>query len=279
VRLAEKVKQVAKTLGCFVSEARRSSYHLFRLPAAIAGLQCGDRWPVTSPSTPRADFIQEAAIPNPLRAYFEANREGPGIWKWNHYFDIYHRHLRRFVGSDVHVVEVGVYSGGSLPMWRSYFGGRCHVTGVDIEPACRAYESDRISIHIGDQADREFWRTFRRDAGLVDVLIDDGGHSAEQQIVTLEEMLPYLRPGGVYICEDIHGFGQQFSTYAYSLGEALNEWVAVDSHGEHASGASRFQAAVYSIHLYPFVVVIERTESPVDGFRAPKHGTQWQPFL
>jgi hypothetical protein len=46
------------------------------------------------------------------------------------------------------------------------------------------------SIHIGDQGDREFWRAFRERVPPVDVLIDDGGHQPEQQIVTLEEMLP-----------------------------------------------------------------------------------------
>jgi hypothetical protein len=38
---------------------------------------------------------------NPLRQYFDNNTEGPGIWKWTHYFDIYHRHFERFIGRDV----------------------------------------------------------------------------------------------------------------------------------------------------------------------------------
>src|SRR4051812_8731031 len=56
---------------------------------------------------------------NPLRASFDAVTSGPGVWKWLHYFDIYHRHLERFVGKPVTIVEIGVYSGGSLSMWRS----------------------------------------------------------------------------------------------------------------------------------------------------------------
>ena len=37
------------------------------------------------------------------------------------------------------------------------------------------------------------------------------GHTPEQQIVTLEEMLPHLRPGGVYLCEDVHGIHHDFA--------------------------------------------------------------------
>jgi SAM-dependent methyltransferase len=141
---------------------------------------------------------------NPLRDFFEARQQGRGIWKWRHYFDIYHRHLQRFRGSSVALLEIGVYSGGSLDMWRDYFGPQAQIYGVDIEPACRAYESENVKIFIGDQSDRAFWRAFRERVQTLDIVIDDGGHLAEQQIVSLEELLSFLRPGGVYICEDIH---------------------------------------------------------------------------
>src|SRR4051812_2508259 len=62
------------------------------------------------------------AEPNALLQYFDAHTEGPGIWKFRHYFEIYQRHFAKFVGQDVHVVEIGVYSGGSLNMWKEYFG-------------------------------------------------------------------------------------------------------------------------------------------------------------
>ena len=54
-----------------------------------------------------------------------------------------------------------------------------------------------IKVFIGDQADRKFWSQFRREVPILDLVIDDGGHEPEQQIVSLEELLPHLRPGGV----------------------------------------------------------------------------------
>ena len=49
-------------------------------------------------AAPAAD--QESGVPtdNPLWDYFAAHTEGPGIWKWKHYFDVYHHYFRRFVG-------------------------------------------------------------------------------------------------------------------------------------------------------------------------------------
>src|SRR5882724_1601854 len=95
-----------------------------------------------------------------LERYFESHREGRGIWKYRHYFPIYERHFRKFAGKEVHVLEIGVYSGGSLEMWRNYFGNEAVIYGVDIEESCRSYENSYTRIAIGDQADPTFWASF-----------------------------------------------------------------------------------------------------------------------
>jgi hypothetical protein len=219
--------------------------------------------------------------PNQIAGYFESHKEGPGITKWRHYFDIYHRHFSRFVGREVHVLEIGIYSGGSLLMWKEYFGQKAHIYGVDIDAACRAYEDDMAKVFIGDQADRSFWGEVKKSAPLIDIVIDHGGHLPEQQRVTLEEILPHMRPGGVYLCEDIYGQMNGFAAYVQGLSNKLNEIRAreVESPQEGMrSGPSTFQAACNSIHLYPFVAIIEKCERRVPDFVCPRHGSQWRPW-
>ena len=220
---------------------------------------------------------------NPLREFFDSHNQGPGILKWKHYFDIYDRHFRRFRGQEVNVLEIGVYSGGSLEMWHEYFGPKAHIYGVDIESACRAYDSDSVKIFIGDQADRMFWREFRRKVPALDIVIDDGGHQPKQQIVSLEELFPFLRPSGVYLCEDVHGTVNDFASYIHDLGHKLNDssrWRDFPDDNERRAicDCTPFQTAVGSIHLYPFVCVLEKNTSKVTELVAPKHGSQWQPF-
>src|SRR6516164_1594497 len=205
-------------------------------------------------------------LPNPLRSYFDDHTEGPGIWKWAHYFDIYHRHFQKFIGRDVGVMEIGIYSGGSLGMWREYFGDRCQVYGVDIEPACLTYESDRIHVLIGDQSDRQFWARTRTAVPRIDVLIDDGLHHPEHQIITLEEMLPHLSPGGVYLCEDILGAPNYFTSYVAGLSSRFY------------GGPFGVSATIESIHLYPMVTVIEKRSHRLGSLREEKHGTEWRPL-
>lgn len=223
-------------------------------------------------------------VTNPLKAFFEARKEGPGIWKWNHYFDVYHRHLSRFRGREVRVLEIGIYSGGSLDMWSDYFGEHCQIYGIDIEPSCKTYEREKVRVYIGDQSNRDFWRSFKEEISPVDIIVDDGGHLSEQQVVTLEELLPHVKPGGVYVCEDIHGTLNPFSAYVSGLSQNLH---ACERGQDNVDNNERrlvfqttpFQSAIHSVHVYPFVTVIERANSPVSELVASKHGTQWQPFL
>lgn len=221
--------------------------------------------------------------PNPLLKYFEEHKEGRGIWKFNHYFESYERHFARFRGHEVHVLEIGIYSGGSLEMWQNYFGPGCKIYGVDIEPRCKAYETESVRVFLGDQADRIFWKRFRKEVPALDIVIDDGGHIPSQQIVSLEELLPHLRPGGVYVCEDVDQAFNEFAAYVCGLAQNLNstqyEFDVDDHERRSVSKTDPLQSAVAGIHLYPYMTVIERTAAPVLELVAPKRGSQWEPFL
>jgi hypothetical protein len=252
---------------------------LRRLPEFWRGFAAwGDdrSWRGGSPSPPSDSS-------NSLRAFFESRKEGHGIWKWDHYFDIYDRHFRRFCGKDSHVLEIGVFSGGSLDMWRHYFGPESHIYGADVRPECKEYESALTKIVIGDQGDRAFWKQFKERTPALDIVIDDGSHRTEDQIVTFEELFPFLRPGGVYLCEDTFGSFNGFAMYAQGFAHRLSEYGGMKTDADSPARrltctTTALQSAVGSVHLYPFVVVIERRHVPVAELRAPMHGTQWQPW-
>jgi hypothetical protein len=271
VRLAiGRVPAAAEGYGYASRLFRRVRLAIENVPAAVEGYRYASRLP--RPSVRPMPQAAEAGA-NPLEAYFDAHTEGPGIWKWRHYFDIYDRHFAKFVGQEVHLVEIGIFSGGSLAMWQSYFGERCHVYGVDIEDACRVYERDKVQVFIGDQADPAFWRRFVEQVPRIDIVVDDGGHLAHQQIVTLRSLLPHIAPGGVYLCEDVHLPLHPFQAFIDGLTRRLS---AINT---DPAPALALHHQVASVHRYPLVTVIEKPERPVADFESPRHGTEWQPFL
>ena len=74
---------------------------------------------------------------NPLIEYLEKNPSGRVVHRWRHYFDIYHRHFSRFRGDSIVMIEIGIFNGGSLRMWKDYFGSNSTIVGVDINPGCK----------------------------------------------------------------------------------------------------------------------------------------------
>ena len=98
----------------------------------------------------------------------------------------------------------GILGGGSIDMWNWYFGGECTVYAIDINPATRKHAAPNVHIFIGDQANRTFLQEVVAAAPPLDFVIDDGGHTMEQQLATLDVVFPAVRDGGVYLCEDTH---------------------------------------------------------------------------
>lgn len=68
------------------------------------------------------------------------------IHKWIHYFDIYERLFEKFIGKEINILEIGVSHGGSLQMWKEYFGDKATIFGLDIDPLCKSFEEEKINI-------------------------------------------------------------------------------------------------------------------------------------
>jgi hypothetical protein len=120
------------------------------------------------------------------------------------YFDVYDDLLNDFIDHDIVFVEVGVLNGGSLFMWRDYFGPKARIIGIDLNPAAKKFEKDGFEIFIGDQEKPDFWKIFFNEIGKIDILLDDGGHTNNQQTVTTQNCIENIKDGGLLIVEDTH---------------------------------------------------------------------------
>ncbi|MFO1525268.1 MAG: hypothetical protein U1F16_04755 [Turneriella sp.] len=208
-----------------------------------------------------------------LEQYFN-NNTGRLIHKYQHYFDIYERHFQKYRNKKVVILEIGIFQGGSLQMWKKYFGNKAVIYGIDINPKCKAFEEKNINIFIGSQSDRKFLRYVKRQIPKVDILIDDGGHFMKQQIITFEEMYDHVNEDGIYLAEDLHtsywlryGGGNRrmgtFIEYSKKLIDSLNAY-----HSEQRSlKVSEFTKSTYALHYYDSMLVVEKTprKPPVDS--------------
>jgi cephalosporin hydroxylase len=224
----------------------------------------------------------KAEFENPLTEYFYRN-PGRGVYRWHHYLEIFHRHLAKYRGRSPVVVEIGVAYGGSLRMWRDYFGPGTEVVGIDVDPACKQFQEAGMRVLIGDQGNRAFLASVREQVPRIDILIDDGGHRMEQQIATFEELYPHIHADGIYTCEDVHtSFWPEFGggyrnkdTYLEHMKafiDHLSSWHSDDP----ALPVDEFARTTYASHFYDSIVVVEKRKiEPPRQFLT--HGEQWTP--
>jgi hypothetical protein len=136
----------------------------------------------------------------------------------HNYTSIYETYFSPLREEPVHLLEIGIGvdgpgalgttvfgrnpGGASLKMWRDYFPhGR--VYGIDLNEATFV-ECERITTFIGDQGSRDSLSRIAKEIGRqFDIIIDDGSHASVHQQITLGTLFPHLKPGGLFVIEDL----------------------------------------------------------------------------
>lgn len=195
-----------------------------------------------------------------LRELFESN-DGNLIDKWDHYIDIYERYFERYIGKELVILEIGIFQGGSLGIWKKYFGDKVRIIGIDVNEDCLRFKEDGIDIFIGSQEDPAFLKELKSKIPMIDILIDDGGHTMKQQITTFQELFSHVKNDGLYICEDTHtsywmAYGgslrhpNSFIERSKDLIDSLSKW--------HYGIPDIYSKSILGIHFYNSLVIFEK---------------------
>lgn len=187
------------------------------------------------------------------------------IHKWHHYLPIYDRYFSKWRGTNVRFLEIGVSKGGSISMWRKYFGDDAIIYGIDIDESCAQYDGLAGSVRIGSQDDPRFLERVIEEMGGVDVVLDDGSHVMQHVRTSAEIILPILEEGGIYMIEDLHtaywksyggGFARKanFFNYLREVVDDIHHWYHVTKL-QHPNVSLNCDA----IHIHNSICVFEKS--------------------
>jgi len=170
---------------------------LLLVPAIVVMVGCTAASPPAPPHAPAPPPRPSIGV---LSAAATSTDKGPG---GHNYTELYERLFFPWQDEPIKIFEIGIAGGGSLKMWQTYFP-KARVFAVDVLPKTE-FDNDRVKTLIADQANRDQLRAAIEAAGSdIHVLIDDGGHTMEQQQVSLGFLFKHVRPGGYYVIEDVH---------------------------------------------------------------------------
>lgn len=160
--------------------------------------------------------------------------------KSNNYFDItkvdlhnyietYENLFSQYKDKKINFLEIGIYQGGSMKLWRDYFIN-ANIYGSDIEYtplAKKTLENKNITVFLGDSTNSSSTVLAKLDNEMFDIIIDDGDHSFTAQYKTLLNFFPKLKKGGMYIIEDIEDITMKNNTMLNKF-KSFHDYEIVD---------------------------------------------------
>lgn len=152
------------------------------------------------------------------------------------YIDAYDSLFSAFKDEPIQLMELGIASGASLLLWSQYFT-KGIVTGLDIvEPVRKEYLQSLPNVHMlfGDAYDNDNAKYLVENLPKQNVFIEDGAHDIDNQIKAFHKYSKLVRPGGYYICEDLHlqNLGEYLANGVYKINDRNYMLTIYDGHGK-----------------------------------------------
>jgi 23S rRNA U2552 (ribose-2'-O)-methylase RlmE/FtsJ len=199
---------------------------------------------------------------NQFEEFFN-NSDRP-IHKWKHYFDIYEKYFNFLKGKKIKMLEIGIGKGGSLQMWKNYFGKESEIIGIDINPLCKKMEESQIKIEIGNQSDVNFLNEIISKYKNFDIIIDDGSHHNSDQIQTFSILFKILNEKGIYLVEDTHSSywkkynggvnkNNTFTEYSKKIIDDVNAYQIQEKYD-----INYYANYVYGVYYHDSIIVFEK---------------------
>ncbi len=118
------------------------------------------------------------------------------------YEAVYEETLGHLRDTPIRMLELGVHSGHSLLLWHAFLT-KADITGVDMRPPPDNLPGDRVTFVQGRQEDEAVIAKAAA-GGSFDVIVDDASHIGRFTKRSFQLLFDqHLKPGGVYIVEDI----------------------------------------------------------------------------
>lgn len=189
------------------------------------------------------------------------NHAGRPITKWTHYLERYDQFFARFKDTPVRMMEIGVFEGGSLQLWRKFLGPKATIYGIDIDPACASKVDAPNQVRIGSQDDPDFLRSVVEEMGGVDLVLDDGSHKGSHIIASFRALFPLLSHGGLYVIEDMHADYSEFPGSRRNQSLSFIKRLIDDMHGHYNGLEPQESPHIGGLHLFDSMAFIEKNEN------------------
>jgi hypothetical protein len=223
---------------------------------------------------------EEYLLLDKLALAFDPNKESGKSTNGHNYTEVYSYYFGPIRDKPLKILEIGILTGAGAQLWENYFpNAELHYIDLNFEQV--KYPLKKSHFHIADQGNpAQLQHVMQTIENQFDIIIDDGGHTMHQQIVSFKILFPFLKNGGLYIIEDLHtsywkdygGGGTRSRPYAgpgttvQFLKDLIDDVNFVGARTESASHKqdlssikqelNSYREQIFSMHFYDSLCII-----------------------
>jgi hypothetical protein len=196
-----------------------------------------------------------------------------------HFLKIYENYFSSLKNKKINILEIGVYEGKSLMIWKSYFPN-ANIVGIDIQSY--NFKIERIETFVGDQTDLKFLSGLLKKYRNFDVIIDDGSHISKDIIKSFTFLFDFLVDGGLYVVEDLQT--SYFPRYGGSRinlkknNTSINFFKSLIDSGNYEKNdrpfykKNKFDGNIKFVHFYQNLMILKKGKTYLLQYKNSKNG-------
>ena len=184
------------------------------------------------------------------------------------FLKIYSNYFKDYKDKEINILEIGVYKGESLKIWREYFS-KAKICGIDINEI--KFKIDGVDIIKADQASVKDLTSICEKYKSFDIIIDDGGHHSNQITTSLNFLFDYLNDNGLYVIEDLQTSyfprfgGSRFNlnrkTTSMNFLKSITDSVNYEQNDRPFYENKKFDGQVKFVHFFQNLAIIKKGKS------------------
>ena len=184
------------------------------------------------------------------------------------FIELYQKYFDQLKDKKINILEIGVYKGDSLRLWREYFT-RAKICGIDIKN--NNIDINGVEIFLGDQSNKEFLKNIINKYQSFDIIIDDCSHISKHIIRSMDYLYNHLKENGLYIIEDLQtSYFPRYGGSRYRLKKnntsmnfikSLTDSINYEQNDKPFYKRKKFDGEIKYVHFYQNIAIIKKGES------------------
>ena len=202
------------------------------------------------------------------------DNNGYKVKKWENYLLSYNRSFKEYQNKPIKLLEIGVRHHDSLEIWNKFFVKNQGIYGVEVSPTLKDVDFGKNVMMMDFDVTNQSAITENLNNLEFEIIIDSSLHTTGEDIKIFDMLFAQkLKPGGIYIFEDLHSFYQKDTSevgkpglqeFSKNLVDVINTAASPDKKDfTGIENEDLYKKWILSIEFHGDMIMVRKSDEPI----------------